>query len=276
MPKSKKSPTKKTAPKKDTATKKKQSEKSLPVNLKSVKLPKVVVSDSMKPVVKILSTVILAIVAIALMDLAVQYLNNDYSVAVVDNTRISKRAWNDRLQKAYGSSVATQLIEDQIIKLEGKRAGVTVAREDIDAEIDRIIESIGGQEVFESALEANNITLKELREQIEIDLLFTKILGPTLEYAEEDLIDFFEQYSDIIFPEDSAALEEGEKLDFEKYREETEEIFIQQEVQMNRSSWLLQKQSEYNIQDNSTGRPRYGFLTITTNIVNRLFNNLAE
>ena len=55
------------------------------------------------------------------------------------------------------------------MRLEAKEEGVSVEQEEIDKEIDKIIESIGGEEMFNDALRANNITLKDLRDQIEID-----------------------------------------------------------------------------------------------------------
>ncbi len=273
MPKTKKSSTKKTAPKKVEI---KEISKKFSSTLKKVKLPKFKNTESMKPALKIVGMVALVIVSFSLIDLAVQYLNNDYSVAVVNGVRISKGIWHDRLEKAYGGAVATQLIEDQIIESEAKKADVSVSKEEIDAEIDKIIESIGGQEMFESALVANNITLEELRDQIEIDLLSTKILSPSLEYTEDDVKEFFNQYSDVIFPNETAALEEGAKLDFETYKDQVEETYIQQQVQTKRTSWLTEKKAEYKIQDNSTGKPKYGFLTITTNIVNNILEKVSK
>lgn len=270
MPKSKKSSSKKTAPKKEVQTSKKFS-----FDLKKIDLKKITIPEKFKPYTKILGMVVLIIGTFALIDLAVQYLNNDYSVAVVNGRRITTRRWHNDLEKTYGSTVASLLIEEEIIKAEAKAADISVEQEEIDKEIDRIIESIGGQEAFEAALEANNITLEELEEQIERDLLSQKILAPTLEYTEEEVKDFFNQYSDVIFPEETAALEEGELLDFEKYKEETEEIFIQQQVQMELDTWLMGKKSEYKIQDNSTAKPKYGFLTITTNIVNNLLDSIG-
>jgi len=270
MPKSKKSTSKKTAPKKKIDLKK------ISIDPKKIKLPKVEVKGNLKPVLKIGGMVLLIIGSLALIDLAVQYLNNDYSVAVVNGTRISKNVWNDRLQKAYGSAVASQLIEDQIIKSEAKKADVSVSKEDIDKEVDRIVESIGGEELFNSALEANNITLAELKDQIEVDLLSTAILKPTLEYTEEDVKEFFNQYSDVIYPEETAALEEGAKLDFEKFKDDVEEVYVQQQVQTELNTWLGERRAEYKIQDNSTGKPKYGFLTITTNIVNNLLDRLQN
>ena len=263
-----------TASKKETnkkeTTSKKTEKKETSSKKMSVKIP-----ESLKPATKIIGTVLIIVAALALVDLFVQYINNDFSVAVINGTRITRREWHNRLESAYGAGVASQMIEEKIIRLEAKKADITIEEEDIDEEIDRIIESIGGDEMFESALQANNITLEELRDQIEIDLLSTKILAPDLEYEEEDVIDFFNQYSDVIFPEETAALEEGEKLDFEAFREETEEIFIQQEVQMTRGAWMAEKMAEYNIQDNSTARPSYGFLTITTNIINNLLEGIG-
>lgn len=277
MPK-KKSTSKKTTPKKNkTKDIKTDPKKIVPkkVDLKKVKLPKVKGLDSFQPALKVVGIVVLIIASLALIDLGVQYLNNDYSVAIVNGNRISKNLWHERLAAAYGPSVASQLIDEEIITMEANKAGVSVTEEAIDTEIDLIIESIGGEESFNNALVASNLSLKELRDQIEIDLLATELLAPDLEYTEEDVKAFFDQYSDVIFPEETAELEEGELLAFENYKERTEEVYVQQEVQNYKATWLAEKRGEYKIQDNSTGKPEYGFLTITTNIINNLLDNIS-
>jgi hypothetical protein len=279
MPK-KKSTSKKTTPKKNKVQdikKKIDPKKIIPkkIDLKKVKLPKVKGMESLRPALKVVGIVLLIIASLALIDLGVQYLNNDYSVAVVNGNRISKNLWHDRLAAAYGPSIASQLIDEEIITMEAKTAGVSVTEEAIDTEIDLIIESIGGEESFESALAANNLSLEELREQIRMDLLATELLAPDLEYTEEDVKEFFDQYSDVIFPEETAELEEGELLAFEDYKERTEEVYVQQEVQNYKATWLAEKRAEYKIQDNSTGKPEYGFLTITTNIINNLLDQVS-
>lgn len=266
MPK-KKSTSKKTSPKKDIKKK---------IDLKKVKLPKVKGTEGLQPALRVVGIVVLIIASLALIDLAVQYINNDYSVAVVNGNRITRREWHDRLAAAYGPSVASQLIDEEIITMEAKKAGVTVAEDAVDKEVDLIIESIGGQESFDMALAANNISLEELRDQIRMDLLATELLAPNLEYTEDDVKEFFDQYSDVIFPEETAGLEEGELLTYEDYKDRTEEVYLQQEVQNYKATWLAEKRAEYKIQDNSTGKPKYGFLTTTTNIINNLLDNISE
>ena len=279
MPK-KKSTSKKTTPKKNKTKdikKKIDLKKITPkkVDLKKVKLPKVKGTEGLQPALKVVGIVVLIIASLALIDLGVQYLNNDYSVAVVNGNRITKREWDDRLEAAYGPSIASQLIDEEIITMEAKEAGVTVTEEAVDTEVDLIIESIGGQESFDMALAANNISLEELRDQIRMDLLATELLAPNLEYTEDDVKAFFDQYSDVIFPEETSGLEEGELLAFEDYKDRTEEVYLQQEVQNYKATWLAEKRAEYKIQDNSTGKPAYGFLTITTNIINNLLDNIS-
>ena len=278
MPKKKNTP-KETTPKKNKIKDIKIDPKKIipkKVDLKKVKVPKVKGLGSFQPVLKVVGTVVLIIAALALIDLGVQYLNNDYSVAIVNGNRITKNEWYDRLAAAYGPSIASQLIDEEIIKMEAKKAGVSVEESAIDTEVDLIIQSIGGQESFDAALVASNLSLEELRDQIRIDLLATKLLAPDLEYTEEDVKSFFDQYSDVIFPEETAALEEGALLAFEDYKDRTEEVYLQQEVQNYKATWLGQKRAEYKIQDNSTGKPKYGFLTITTNIINNLIDEISK
>jgi hypothetical protein len=165
---------------------------------------------------------------------------------------------------------------DQILKIEAKKSNISVSSEDIDKKVDEIRTSIGGEELLQSALVANNITMQELRDQIELDALYTKILAPTLEYTDDDLKDFFNQYSDVIFPDETDALEEGAKLDFDTYKDATKEVYIQQMVQTNKTSWLSDKKEEYKIQDNSSAKPKYGFLTTTVNIVNNIINDIKN
>lgn len=273
--------TKKTAPKKPQA-KAPVKAKKLKITVKKPNLSNIKIKVKMpdfskmkawnwKPVAKIAALVLIVVGSFALIDLGVQYLNNDYSVAIVNGVRISKSEWNKLLQQAYGQAGATQLIENEIVKQEAKKADITASDEEIKTQIDQIITSLGGQTEYEAALQANNLTDTELREEIKADILTTKLLTPTITYTDEDLKSFFNQYSAQMFPTETAALETGAKLDFEQYKDQTITFYVQQQVSNTKSTWLSGKQAEYKIQNNSTSKPTYGLFSTTVNI----FKNLS-
>jgi len=220
--------------------------------------------------VKPVSVALIVILAFILIDLFVQYLNNGYSIAVVNGKRISRDTYHEKLETLYGQSIAQQLIDEEIIKQEAVKAKVTASKEDIQKRLDDIITSIGGQEAYEAALVANNLKEEDLIKQIEVDLITEKILTPTIEYTDDDVKAFFDQYSAVIFPNETASLEEGEKLDYELFKDQTKEVFLQQEVEQEKYTWIDGLYSEYRIQDNSKDAPKYGILTTTINIIKNL------
>ena len=229
-----------------------------------------------QPILKNVGLVLIIVGSFAAIDLLVQYLNNDYSVAVVNGVRVSESKWHKQMENTYGEATAEQLIEEEIIRQEAEKADVTVTEEEVDTRVQEIVDSIGGDDAFQTALEANNLTLAELQDQIELDILMQKLLEPSLEYSEDEVKAFFEQYSDVIFPEETAALEEGEKLNYDDYKTETEEVYTQQQVQTESTSWLTEKKTEYRIQNNAVSKPSYGFLTTTRNIIQNISDTAKD
>lgn len=219
------------------------------------------------------SLIVLAVlVCFVIVDLGVQYLNNDYSVVVVNGTRVSQREYYYRLDQAYGSAIATQLIQEELIRQEAQSQGVVATEEEIQEEVDNIAEQLGGADQLDSSLEVYNLTMDDLKDQIEIDILSNKIIEPTIEYSEEDVQEFFEQYSEVIFAEDAANLEDGELLDYDTYRDETLEVYLSNEVENAKSSWLAEIEAEAKIQNNVTDQPKYMFLGATRNIISNIFD----
>ena len=255
--------------------------------LKTVKVPTVKIKKPnikfQKPNIKKIAsskgfktflTVVGVIVVFILIDFFVQYLNNGYSAAVVEGKRILRNEYIKELETAYGATVIDQLIDEEIIKIEAAKAGVEATEEEVNKQLDLVIESVGGKEVYETVLQQNNIDEKELKDQIKLSILANKVLGPTVEYTEDDLKSFFNQYSAQLFPTETEALEEGEKLDYEQYKDQVKQRYIEQKVYENEGAWLEGLRSQYKIQNNVTNKPKYGVLSATINIVENLFNEV--
>ena len=263
-------------------TKKKDKSSKAPKKTISIKKPNIKIEKPnfkkifSEKTIKTLLFVLAGVVIFILIDLFVQYLNNGYSIAVVDGSRISTNEYHKRLENSYGQTISEQLIEEKLIQLEATKEGVEVTEEEIDNQLNEIIKNIGGEEAYTTALIQNNIKEEDLKFQIELDQLVVSILKPTLEYTDDDVKAFFEQYSSVLYPNETEALEEGAKLDYEQYKEEVEDIYIRQEVENARSSWLEGLRSEYKIQNNANEKPKYGVLSATINIVKNIFNEANE
>jgi hypothetical protein len=255
--------------------KKTSSKKQSPVKMPDFKgIWKSIKKVNWEPILKTLGLTLIILGSFIGVDLLIQYLNNDYSVAVVNGERVSKKEYYKLLDQAYGQSISETLIEYALIRQEAEKEGIEISQEDIDAELEETISYVGGEEAFEQLLIDNGITEKDVVEQIELSLLTTKVLEPTLEYTDDDLKAFFEEYSELIFPEESANLEEGELLEFDTYKEETEDVYVNQKVEEGKSGWLQNLKAESKIQNNAVEKPKYGLLTVTRNIISNLIDNV--
>ena len=272
---------KKTAPKKPQAKTPVIAKKNFKVTFKKpqlsnikIKIKKIDLSKlknwKWKPVAKIVGLILIIVASFALIDFGVQYLNNDYSVAIVDGTRISKSSWNNLLQQSYGQTAAQQLIDNEVITQEAKKANLTASDTEINAQLDQIKTSVGGDTQYQAALKANNLTEAQLKDEIRIDILTTKLLTPTITYTDADLKSFFDQYSAQMFPTETAALATGAKLDYDTYKDQTTQYYVQQQISNTKATWLSTKEASYKIQNNSTTKPTYGLFQTTVNIIKNL------
>lgn len=147
-------------------------ETKMPNPSKGLKVPtKLEVKLDKKKLFKSLLYTVLFVLGFGLIDLFVQYLNNDYSVAVVNGQRISMSEFNDRIAKAYGTTAASALIDEVLIEQAGVQNKVVVTQKDIDNRMKEIAEQIGGEKALEETLKANNIERDDIERQIRIEMI---------------------------------------------------------------------------------------------------------
>ncbi len=248
--------TKRPAKKQET---KKTTSPQIGKNIK-IKIDKEKLSNFYKSAFKIVGLLLILL----LVDLFVQYLNNSYSVAIVNGQRIPRREYIQNLENTHGAQMAEMMVEEELAKQLGKEKGVEVEQKEIDEAYDRIAEQIGGQEALKNALEDNNMTEDKLREQLKSELVLKKIIVPTLEYTDEDLNEFFEQYKEFIY-------EEGEDVKFEEEREKIEEYYVEQKTFEGRDAVLKEFRESVSIQVNVPGvndqEITYGIFKATRNLI---------
>jgi len=117
---------------------------------------------------------------------------SDQSVATVNGEKITKLDLYNRMAAETGAAVISSLIREKLIDQAAEKAGVTVSTAEVDKEITRVKERVGGEEKFQQALVQNRLTLALLRTQISFNMKVTKILTKEIVFEEKDIRQFFE------------------------------------------------------------------------------------
>jgi parvulin-like peptidyl-prolyl isomerase len=194
----------------------------------------------------------------------VQYLNYHASVAVVNGERVSRRQFYSDLERTYGSTIASQMIDETLVYQEADEQGVEISDKAIQEEIDKLEEEYGGEDVLNDELKSLGITREQLQRQIETTLLVQELLKDEIEVTEDESKEYFDQYKASLFPND-------EDITFEEAQDQVEDSLRDQKLSEAVSPWLTELRSDANIQNNIENPKDYGFLGITRDFISGWF-----
>lgn len=218
--------------------------------------------------IKTLVVVLIFVFSFTAIDLLVQYLNNSYSVAIVNGTRITRGDYFERMEKTYGVATAQNLIQEELVIQGATKDGVTVSAEDIQNRLNEYFNENGGKDAVLATLKANNVTEDDIRGQIKVGLLLEKTLSKQVTYTDKDLEEFFNQYKSVIYG--------TEKVKFADKKAELVSYYTNNKVQELKDSWIADLESKAKIQNNISTKPQYGILKTTINIVKNLYNEVMN
>ncbi len=91
------------------------------------------------------------------------------------------------------------LIGQRVLTQEAKNKGMEVSDEEIDENIGMLVQQFGGEEGFQEALEADNLTEEDLEQLVYEELLISQLFEAELnfdgiEVSEEEIEEFYAQY----------------------------------------------------------------------------------
>lgn len=169
--------------------------------------------------------VILAVLIVAAIAVFIFLSTRSEVVAKVGSQSLTKDDLYTFFVEQNGESALDTLITKNLINQEVKKENITVSSEEIDAELQELIDSYGGEETFEQQLTASGLTQEDIKEDIEVNIQIEKLLEPQIEITDEEMQTYFDENKDsfaqtkqvkashILVEDEETAKEVKEKLD---------------------------------------------------------------
>jgi foldase protein PrsA len=153
------------------------------------------------------------------------FLLKDDVVAKVGSETVSKEELNELLVEKYGTAALDTLITNKMIELESKKEKVTITNEEKAFELQALIDTYGGEEAFNSALEENGLKKADIEKEVNQYITIKKLLEPRIKITDEEIKAYFEENkasynepeqvkaSHILVKDEATAKEVKKKLD---------------------------------------------------------------
>lgn len=176
--------------------------------------------------------IILAIIA------SLYLLRSLFFVAFVNGFPIMRIEFTKELERNFGQETLDNLITKKLILQEASKKGVAVSNDEVEEEIDNIsslIESQGSS--LDLVLSSQGQTIKDLEENIRIQKTVEKILEDKVTVPEEDLIEYFDNNSELY----------GEDADFAELKEDIRQQLRQEKLSSEFETWINHLKTESKI-----------------------------
>lgn len=117
-------------------------------------------------------------------------------VAVVNGTKITKAEFSKRLEQTYGEQVLADLILRALVDDAFAKAGLVLEDAEVDAEIQKAVQSAPDQAAWLQMLESKGMTEADFREFIVFHMKVRKLATQGVDASEEAVKKFFAEHKD--------------------------------------------------------------------------------
>src|SRR3989339_532185 len=169
------------------------------------------------------------VVAVILIAVALFFAKGIFVAATVNGSPISRLSVIKELEKQGGKQALEAMIDKKLIETELNKQKVTVTKEQIDAEIDKIEAQVTAQGgTLEMALAQQDMTEEKLREQITIQKKLETLLADKVAVTEAEIYTYIK---------DSKATPPKD-VKMEDFRKQIGEQLKQQKFQQEAQKWV--------------------------------------
>lgn len=188
----------------------------------------------MKKYLKIFGVLLLSIGLLAIVSAC-----TNQTVATVNGETISRQELDERLTQKAGKQILDQLITEKLILQAGEKAKIKISDKQVNDRITEIKKQFPDQKSFDKNLKDNNLTLKDAKEQIRIQLISQKMLEKSTKVTDKEVEDYYTQNKDSIF--------NGKKLT--EVKDDIKNQLSQQKQYGNAQTWIesLKKKAKIKI-----------------------------
>lgn len=159
--------------------------------------------------------------------------------AIVNKTPITRWELNQALTSRYGDAVLEELIARELLTQEAAKVGITITDEEISAERQSLVDSLGGESNLTDTLAQYNLTEADLTDQLRFGLIQERLAAElfNIVVTDEQVEEHFNT---------NKSMYEGRK--FDDVREGIKENLSQQQLQQEFNTWFDQLKSSSQIE----------------------------
>jgi foldase protein PrsA len=120
----------------------------------------------------------------------------DKVVAKVGDVTITEKDFYKKLEQGpTPKEILRKMIDDQVVIDQAKQLNIKVEQKEIDEEMDKFVKERfqGNKSQLETALKDYNMTIDELKKDIEVSLLSKKIATKDITITEDEIKDYYEK-----------------------------------------------------------------------------------
>ncbi|MGC5328605.1 peptidyl-prolyl cis-trans isomerase [Brevibacillus sp. SYSU BS000544] len=119
------------------------------------------------------------------------------TMAVVGGQAISESDWVNELKQKHGQRVLTEMINHLVVLQEAKRLRVEVDENQVQAEMDKLAASYGGEQHFDDALKKEAGTSKqEVLEEVRYHMLLEEIATKDIVIDDKEMRSYYDSHSE--------------------------------------------------------------------------------
>ncbi|WP_240418816.1 peptidylprolyl isomerase [Paenibacillus periandrae] len=139
----------------------------------------------------ITATILLLIILITYMLFYPPVIKGQESVAKVNGVSIAKEQLYNAVLASSGEKTLQNLIDQELIQQEAKKAGVQVQQTDIDNALESTKGQFSSEDEFNQALATYGMTSDQLKQNIQTELLIEKILEPEITVTDDEINQYY-------------------------------------------------------------------------------------